>query len=376
MSKTLRALGFVVGSTGTLLAFAVATEGVDHVARKIDSVRRIANLVRAVSTISADYAWEMKIQQNRNSPSKSKREVLQQELLRLQLEQESNVANLYKAREKANELLSPSNENEMKEWEAKVQEVRFAISRVSDELAVAEDSEGDRLSAVHTRSATRLRDMCASNGGVYIKLGQHISMLDYVVPSEYQRVLSTLLANTPRSSWESVQQVVREELGQDLVDSFQHVDKEPIASASLAQVHVATGKDGKKYAVKVQHAGLSENTFTDMAAITVAVHLVSRLFEGFDYNWLCDEMNKNIPMELDFRIEASNLHKCERLLQSLVQTGQVAFPHVYSDLSSRRVLTMSFEDGCYVTDVKGIEAAGLKRSDVSATVSRIFCEQM
>ena len=94
-----------------------------------------------------------------------------------------------------------------------------------------------------------------SNKGLYIKLGQHISMMDHVIPLEYQEELSKLLSNNPVSSIESVRKIIREDLGKDPNELFEKFEDEPIASASLAQVHIAYGRDGKKYAVKVQHAG-------------------------------------------------------------------------------------------------------------------------
>jgi aarF domain-containing kinase len=66
---------------------------------------------------------------------------------------------------------------------------------------------------LHERNAIRLRDMCSQNKGIYIKLGQHLAMLDYMFPSEYQEILSSLLANTPTSSIESVRRVIHSQFG-------------------------------------------------------------------------------------------------------------------------------------------------------------------
>jgi len=118
---------------------------------------------------------------------------------------------------------------------------------------------------------------------------------------------------------------------------------------SHCQVHIAYGHDGQKYAVKCQHEGLRESAAGDMAVITFLVYAVSRLFEGFDYNWLTREMNQNMPLELDFTVERGNMEKCARLMADMVASGDVAVPTSVPALSAQRVLTMSFEvheSGC------------------------------
>eukprot|EP00605_Chrysophyceae_sp_TOSAG23-4_P000886 GSChrysophyteH1.ASY1.ANO1.977.1 assembled CDS len=156
-------------------------------------------------------------------------------------------------------------------------------------------SEG-KLARCHSRNAVRVRDMCAANRGVYIKIGQHLAMLDYVLPEQYTATLSSLLAQSPRSSWDDVRAVLREDFGATEENDgncgtvFDSIDQEPIASASLAQVHIAY-KDGRKLAVKVQHRGLREESLYDMKAITQCVEAISKLFEDFEYTWLTPAKN-------------------------------------------------------------------------------------
>lgn len=222
---------------------------------------------------------------------------------------------------------------------------------------------------VHMRSAARLKDMCVKNKGVYIKLGQHLSQLDYLVPAEYVDTLRALLANNPVSSLESVRKTIKEDFGAFPEEIWARFDDKPIASASLAQVHVAYGHDGKKYAVKVQHEGLFESSGADMRAITDVVTTVSRLFHDFNYEWLCREVNRNMPKELDFNEEARNIAKAQQLLVS----DEVAVPSVVK--SSSRVLWMSFEEGCYVTDNDKINEMKLDRGNIARIISETFSDQ-
>ncbi|KAK6121423.1 hypothetical protein DH2020_044825 [Rehmannia glutinosa] len=117
---------------------------------------------------------------------------------------------------------------------------------------------------VHARSALRLEELCFKNGGICIKLGQHISQLEYLVPDEYVQIMSqSMLNRCPVSSYNQVREVVKKELGgapDEIFHEFVHV---PIASASLAHVHVARTHDGQNVAVKVQHTHMTDTAAAD-----------------------------------------------------------------------------------------------------------------
>ena len=125
--------------------------------------------------------------------------------------------------------------------------------------------------------------------------------------------------------------------------------------------------------MKVQHEGLLECSDADRAAITFVVNVISSLFEGFSYQWLTREMNKNLPLELDFKHEALNLARCCELF---AHDDRIAFPKVREDLTSSRVLCMSFEEGVYINDLQAMRKRGLDFTEVARTISSVFCEQV
>lgn len=231
-------------------------------------------------------------------------------------------------------------------------------------------------SAIHQRNAQRLTRMCAQNGGIYIKLGQHLSMLDHILPMEYHDELCTLLHATPISSAESVRRIMKQDFGAYPEQLFAQFDIKPIASASLGQVHIAKDSKGRKYAVKVQHEGLAESSSVDRLVISFLVDKIHFFFPNVDYRWLTKEMNKNLPKELDFYSERSNLNRCKQLLKTMVDRGEVVIPTVYDDFSSHRVLTMSFEEGFFVHDKTKLVDSKLNPSEISFLISKIFCEQI
>ena len=336
----------------------------DEGKRKTKSVfgasKRIANLVKTVAVIATDY-----IVSSRNKQSSNEYDALLERLQQCQTDQEKFTLLQWKSKDKREEA----------HWKSKIVETRCTINETSTALAELVTAGGSSsLSQLHTRCALKLRNLCIENKGVYIKLGQHLSQLDHILPLEYTENLRPLLANNPTSSWESVKRVIEQDLHASTDELWASVEHEPIACASLAQVHVARGKNGKKYAVKVQHEGLLEGSEGDMIAITFIVGVISRLFEGFSYNWLTREMNKNLPEELDFRREADNAVKCSKLLKNLVDSGDVVIPEI--EKASRRVICMSFEEGKYISDTGAIEKMGLCKADIARIISKTFCQQM
>ncbi|GKY99659.1 hypothetical protein MPSEU_000919900 [Mayamaea pseudoterrestris] len=262
--------------------------------------------------------------------------------------------------------------------EAKAHEKK-AMQDAAKDLTFAQEQlslHPSNSSRIHRKAANRLLKLCHENKGVYIKVGQHLAQLDYLVPDEYTQVLSALFDNNPRTSYDQVRLVVRQDLNQDIDELWDNFDPEPIASASLAQVHVAYDKaTGKKLAVKIQHYGLRETSAGDLFALVNVVRQAERLFDGFTWGWLADEIAPHLPKELDFINEGRN---AERAAGNLKQTGNLAcvVPKILWEQSSSRVLTMEFEEGFNVTDVDAIRKAGLRERDVARLVSAVFGSQV
>ncbi|WOL02016.1 ABC1 protein [Canna indica] len=232
---------------------------------------------------------------------------------------------------------------------------------------------------VHKRCASRLQELCFQNGGIYIKLGQHISQLEYVVPEEYvQTMRASMLKRCPISSYDQVRNVVIEELGGPPEKFFAEFNPVPLASASLAQVHAATTHDGHKVAVKIQHTHLTDTAVADILTVGFIVNFLHWCFPAFDYRWLVDEIRESAPKELDFLFEARNSEKCldnfRRLSPRIAQS--VYAPKVLWDLSTSRLLTMEFMDAAEITDVSAIQSLGLNPVDVSKLVNQAFSEMI
>ncbi|KAF7830952.1 putative ABC1 protein [Senna tora] len=238
---------------------------------------------------------------------------------------------------------------------------------------------------VHLRSARKLQELCFKNGGVYIKLGQHIGQLEYLVPQEYvQTMRESMLNKCPVSSYDQVCEVFKKELGETPDKIFSEFDPVPIASASLAQVHVARTHNGQKVAVKVQHTHMTDTAAADQATVELIVNTLHRIFPNFDYRWLVDEIRESLPKasfhpkELDFLIEAKNSEKCLENFRKFSPriANYIYAPKVYWNLSTSKLLTMEFMDGAQINDVKAIKKLGIHPHEVSTLLSQTFAEMM
>lgn len=227
----------------------------------------------------------------------------------------------------------------------------------------------DRKSEAHTFGAQKLLELCCANKGVYIKVGQHIGALDYLLPKEYVTTMRVLHSSAPESSFSDVLTVLKEDFKKDPYEIFDSIEKSPLGTASLAQVHKATLKDGRQVAVKVQHRSVKSNSYVDIKTMAALVKITSWVFPDFKFDWLVDETKKNIPRELDFTLEGKNAEKVKQLFSGYTW---LHVPEIHWDLSSNRVLTMEFVEGGQVNDLKYYQDNNINPYEVSNKLGRLY----
>ncbi|KAG0156830.1 hypothetical protein PDIDSM_4011 [Penicillium digitatum] len=180
------------------------------------------------------------------------------------------------------------------------------------------------ISACHKRCAERTLRVLEKNGSIFIKLGQHLSSMGYLLPIEWTSTFIPLQDRCPVSSIESIGELFRKDTGQDMNELFSSFESTPIGAASLAQVHIATLKDtGQKVAVKVQHPALDEWVPLDLALTRFTFSMLKRFFPDYDLEWLSKEMDLSLPQELDFRREAQNATHASEYFQKHSDTPLV-----------------------------------------------------
>jgi predicted unusual protein kinase regulating ubiquinone biosynthesis (AarF/ABC1/UbiB family) len=230
-----------------------------------------------------------------------------------------------------------------------------------------------RLVERHRRNSKRITRTILDLGGLFIKVGQLISILTNFLPPEFRAELEQLQDSVPARPFSEVVARIRKELGAAPEELFADFDPVPIASASLAQVHVARMPDGRKVAVKVQHADIEEISKIDLAILGRVFALIQMLVRIRGMEEYPDDIAQMIREELDFRQEARNI---ETFTTNFATNPDVRFPVVVKERSSQRVLTTEFVEGTKVTDFAGLEAHGIDRPALAKRILTAACQMI
>ncbi|KAF1869054.1 hypothetical protein Lal_00048334 [Lupinus albus] len=177
------------------------------------------------------------------------------------------------------------------------------------------DQYRQTIPQVHLRCAKRFSKLCEANKGFYVKAGQFVASQS-AIPKEYSSTLSALQDQVAPLPYNVIKEVLKVNLGPDFSDMFLSVDEQPIAAASIAQVHHAVLKSGHEVAIK--------------------------LYPQYRFEWLPSSFAESMSSELDFVQEAKN---SERAAKNFYNNKMVRVPHVFWELTTKQVLTMQFCSG-------------------------------
>lgn len=212
----------------------------------------------------------------------------------------------------------------------------------------------------------QVRLACEELGPVAIKLAQTASSRPDLLPAEYIEELGRLQARVPPFPFETARAIVEAELDCSLEEAFSEFDREPVASASIAQVHFATLLGGEAVAVKVQRPDLDRLVEMDLRLLSLAAREAEkRIASAADYRPVQQvaEFGRNLREELDFRIEGRNT---DQLREAVAPDENIRVPRIYWELSGRRLLTQERIDGISVADSAALDASGVDRDVLAA----------
>ncbi|XP_071450783.1 aarF domain-containing kinase 1 [Hetaerina americana] len=262
----------------------------------------------------------------------------------------------------------------------------FDIARLYRRTIYAKDYDVQSIeykelrSQVHYEAAGKLLDLCRKNKGMFVKVGQHIGALDYLLPAEYVQTMKVLHSKAPESSLKDILKVVKQEFGKDPAEIFEEFSPLPVGVASLAQVHIARmkpkegEKQGELLAVKVQHPTVKFNADADLKTMEFLVKIVSWAFPDFKFMWIVEETKKNIPKELDFSLEGQNAERAHTMFAGY---PWLKIPKVFWELTTSRVLTMEYVDGAgQVNDLEYIQREGIDPFLLSSRLGNIYSEMI
>ncbi|KAI8637866.1 ABC1 family-domain-containing protein [Parasitella parasitica] len=211
-------------------------------------------------------------------------------------------------------------------------------------------SEEEQLLAksdCHKRCAERVLAGLQKLGGIYVKLGQHVSAMTYILPIEWTTTLSALQDRCDPTSEEDIRKLFLTDYGVPLDQVFDEFDWQPLGVASLAQVHKARlshnyGNPVDWVAVKFQHPRLDEFCRIDLQTVSFIIGTIKRMFPDFGFEWILQEMQESLPQEMDFEYEAAN----------------------------------SFIKGARIDDLEFMKEHGIDPSQVSTEITEIFSKMM
>jgi ubiquinone biosynthesis protein len=213
-------------------------------------------------------------------------------------------------------------------------------------------------------------------GPTYVKLGQVLSTRAEFLPPAYLEALARLQDNVAPFDYEEVELTVEEELGVKINKAFATFDREPVAAASLGQVHRATLRDGRPVVVKVQRPNIRDKMIEDLDALAEIAALLDRrtvVGKKYEFAGIVAEFRKTLLTELDYKREARNL---TTLADALSGFDRIVVPRPVEDYSTGRVLTMDYINGRKITDLSPMALIEIDGPAIADQLFRAYLKQI
>ncbi|GAB3049573.1 AarF/ABC1/UbiB kinase family protein [Acinetobacter apis] len=242
----------------------------------------------------------------------------------------------------------------------------IATKTVSNSIRHMTSDEDKKVSArqqLFQDIGLQIADTLGEMKGAVMKVGQIASQYKDVFPPEISKAISKLQRQAPPMPYAEIKQQVESELKQPIQQLFKHFDEVPFAAASIGQVHKATLLSGENVVVKVQYPGVDEACESDLKQVRLALRMMGMLkIDKKLQDQLFDEIQDSLSNELNYEIEAQNLEVAASFHQAL--DSHIVIPKVYKSLSTRHILTLSYEPG------ESIETASTWPQDLRNTLGR------
>lgn len=213
-------------------------------------------------------------------------------------------------------------------------------------------------------------------GPTFVKLGQILSSRADLLPDPYLKALSRLQDKVKPFPYADVEQIVTDELGVRMSKAFQEFDQEPLAAASLGQVHRARLRDGRPVVVKIQRPGIRKQIAEDLEVLEEIVtffHKHTRMGRRYQFVNIFEEFQKTLISELDYLREAANLQVIGGNLQEF---NKIIVPQPVADYTTRAVLTMDFISGKKITSITALERMELDGAPLADALFQAYLKQV
>lgn len=238
---------------------------------------------------------------------------------------------------------------------------------------ILKNRDGEAIARHHWES--RIRMAITELGPTFIKLGQILSTRPDFVGRKLADELSRLQDSLPADGPDKVREIIENELGQPIEDLFLSFDEEPIASASIGQVHRAQLKSGQQVVIKIQHDGIQRTVEKDLEVLSGLAQLFERIPEAAAYRPVetVAEFQRTLRRELDFGREEHNL---QQFAARYKDNPHLKIPHPFVELCTSRVLTMEFIEGVKLSDSDRLDEMGSDREELARHGAEIFLDMI
>ena len=234
----------------------------------------------------------------------------------------------------------------------------------------------ERHDIIRGLNPEKLRHILEDLGPTFVKLGQIMSMRPDMIPQEYCDELTLLRTDVKHMPFDEVLEVLESEWDESWESVFESIDEKPLGSASIAQVHKATLKDGTSVVIKVQRPGIFEKMAQDVKLLHKAagiLKIISRTGRVIDLHNVVDEMWTVARQELDFLIEANHIKEFTEINADI---KYIAFPKVEWALTTPRVLVMEHIEGIGLDDTDMLEEKGYDIREIGEKIAENFAKQV
>lgn len=222
----------------------------------------------------------------------------------------------------------------------------------------------------------KLRRAFEELGPAFIKLGQLLSTRTHLLPQPFIIELAKLHDQVPPVPFAEILTVISTELKRPPMECFASIEETPIGSASMAQVHRAVRLNGERCVIKVLRPGIEKTVRLDLEIMEQIAGLLERHVEGWSVHKptdLVEEFARRMEQEMDFRAEAAHIR---RFSDQFATEPTIYVPKVFSETSTRRILTMELIDAVKASDFTKLQAAGLDRCIVATRIADLVMKQI
>lgn len=255
--------------------------------------------------------------------------------------------------------------------------VKYGRSDLVKQAGLEESLELDEIALDESApEAEELAHDLEKLGPTFIKLGQLLSTRADLLPAPYLEALSRLQDQIEPFSYEEVDRIVSTELGVRLSKAFAEFEREPLAAASLAQVHRAWMRDGRAVVVKVQRPDIREQIILDLESLEEMAKFLdahTEVGKRYEFENMLVGLRRSLLRELDFKLEANNLLA---LAENMREFERLILPEPIEDFSTSRILTMDYIPGKKITELTPLRLMEIDGPGLARELFRAYLKQI